>query len=201
MRKVTVFYAWQSDTPQRFSRYLIRMALEMAARRLNTDTALDVELTIDSDTQGVPGQPPVTDTILKKIGACDIFAPDLTFVAQTEGGKFIPNPNIMVEYGYALRAKSHAAMLPIMNTAFGPPENLPFDMGHLRHPIQYYASASAKNAERRAARKTLWWRSATRCASSLRSMSNHTSNEPRMTATTPRRSVTPRGGRACISSP
>jgi hypothetical protein len=155
MRKVTVFYAWQSDTHQRFNRHLIRMALEMAARRLNADKALNVELTIDSDTQGVPGQPPITDTILKKISACDIFAPDLTFVAQTEGGKFIPNPNVMVEYGYALRAKSQAAMLPIMNTAFGPPENLPFDMGHLRHPIQYYVSAAAKNAERRTARKTL----------------------------------------------
>jgi hypothetical protein len=99
MRKVSVFYAWQSDTPHRFNRYLIRMALEMAARRLNADQALDVELTIDSDTQGVPGQPPVTETILKKIDACDIFAPDLTFVAKTEVEKFIPNPNVMVEYG------------------------------------------------------------------------------------------------------
>jgi hypothetical protein len=52
MRKVTVFCAWQSDTPQRFNRYLIRMALEMTARRLNADQALDVELIIDSDTQG-----------------------------------------------------------------------------------------------------------------------------------------------------
>jgi hypothetical protein len=155
MTKITVFYAWQSDTPQRFNRYLIRMALEVAARRINEDTTLDVELHIDSDTQGVPGQPPITDTILKKIAECDVFAPDLTFVALTDDGKFVPNPNVMVEYGYALCAKSHAAMLAMMNTAFGPPENLPFDMGHLRHPIQYYASSTAKNAERRAARKTL----------------------------------------------
>ena len=155
MTKITVFYAWQSDTPQRFNRYLIRMALELAARRISEDTALNVELRIDSDTQGVPGQPPVTETILKKIEACDIFAPDLTFVAQTDGGKFVPNANVMVEYGYALRAKTHAAMLPVMNTAHGPPETLPFDMGHLRHPIQYHASPTAKNAERRAARKEL----------------------------------------------
>jgi hypothetical protein len=155
MRKITVFYAWQSDTPPRFNRYLIRMALEAAARRINDDPALDIELLIDSDTQGVPGQPPVTETILKKIEACDIFAPDLTFVAQTEGGKFVPNANVTVEYGYALHAKTHAAMLPLMNTAHGPPEKLPFDMGHLRHPIQYHASPTAKNAERRTARKEL----------------------------------------------
>jgi hypothetical protein len=155
MRKVTVFYAWQSDRPERFNRYLIRMALEVAARQISRDSALDVELRIDSDTQGVPGQPPVTETILRKIDACDIFAPDLTFVACTDGGKHIPNPNVMVEYGYALRAKTHAAMLPIMNTAFGPPESLPFDMGHLRHPIQYHVLPLAKDGARRAARKQL----------------------------------------------
>jgi hypothetical protein len=155
MRKITVFYAWQSDTPERFNRYLIRMALELAARKITADSELDVEMHIDADTQDVPGQPPVTETILKKIRACDIFAPDFTFVAQTDAGKFIPNPNVLVEYGYALRAKSYAAMLPIMNTAFGPPENLPFDMGHLRFPIRYFLSATAKNTERRAARKQL----------------------------------------------
>jgi hypothetical protein len=155
MRKITVFYAWQSDTPPRFNCYLIRMAVEAAARRINDDPALDIALHIDSDTQGVPGQPPVTETILKKIEACNIFCPDLTFVAQTDVGKFMPNANVMVEYGYALHAKTHAAMLPVMNTAHGPPEKLPFDMGHLRHPIQYHASPTVTNAERRAARKVL----------------------------------------------
>ena len=27
--------------------------------------------------------------------------------------------------------------MPVMNTAHGPPEKLPFDMGHLRDPMQY----------------------------------------------------------------
>jgi len=42
-----------------------------------------------------------------------------------------------------------------MNTAFGPPEELPFDMGHLRYPIQYSIAADATNAERREARAKL----------------------------------------------
>jgi hypothetical protein len=155
VRKIVVFYAWQSDTPQRLNRYLIRLALGVAAKRLSQDADLNVEVLIDSDTQGVPGQPPVTETILKKIDACDVFAPDLSFVASTDGGKLIPNPNVMIEYGYALKAKAHAAMMPVMNTAFGPPESLPFDMGHLRHPLQYFVSPTAKNAERRAARGRL----------------------------------------------
>jgi hypothetical protein len=43
----------------------------------------------------------------------------------------------------------------VMNTAYGTAEKLPFDMGHLRHPIRYELSATAKNAERRAVRKVL----------------------------------------------
>lgn len=61
----------------------------------------------------------------------------------------------MTEYGYALCAKTHAAMMPVMNTAFGPPEELPFDMGHLRHPIQYNVDPTAKPAQRRAVRRAL----------------------------------------------
>jgi hypothetical protein len=70
-------------------------------------------------------------------------------------GKLTPNPNVMLEYGYALRAKSHSVMIPVMNTAYGPPEKLPFDMAHLRHPLQYDLPATATNFERRTVRKAL----------------------------------------------
>lgn len=154
MRKITAFYAWQSDTPERFNRHLIRIALEAAAKRI-TDSTPDVELIVDYDTLGVPGTPPITDTILKKIAGCDIFIPDVTFVARTAGGKLIPNPNVMTEYGYALCAKTYVAMMPLMNTAFGAPQDLPFDMGHLRHPIQYCVEPTAKPGQRRAVRELL----------------------------------------------
>ena len=147
-KKIMVFYAWQSDTPPRFNRYLIRTALEMAARQINDEANSSIQIEIDSDTQDVPGQPPVTDTILRKITNCDIFAPDFTFVGKTKARKLLPNPNVLTEYGYALHAKSYEAMMPVMNTAYGPPEKLPFDMGHLRHPIQY--SAKIRRLKRRA---------------------------------------------------
>lgn len=155
MRKIVAFYAWQSDTPEKFNRKLIRIALEDAAKRITNDPTIDVQLIVDYDTEGVPGTPPISQTILNKIDACDIFIPDVSFVARTEAGKFVPNPNVMTEYGYALHAKSHAAMMPIMNTQFGPPEELPFDMGHLRFPIQYHAEADAADGPRRAVRRAL----------------------------------------------
>src|SRR5271157_4912175 len=155
MRKMTAFYAWQSDTPRSFNRDLIEIALKDAAKRITEDSSLGVEANIDSDTQGVPGTPPITDTILKKIENCHLFVPDVTFVARTENGKQVPNPNVMAEFGYALHAKTHAAIIAVMNTAFGLPEKLPFDMGHLRYPIQYLIETTANDSVRHGVRAEL----------------------------------------------
>jgi hypothetical protein len=155
MNEFVVFYAWQSDRLERLNRHLIRFALNLAAETISNDLSVGVRIRIDVDTEGVLGHVPVTDTILKKIAACDAFVPDLTFVAETDAGKLVCNPNVMLEYGYALHAKSHSVIMPVMNTAYGPAEKLPFDMGHLRHPIKYELPVTAKDAERRAVRRTL----------------------------------------------
>ena len=155
MRELSIFYAWQDDTEKRFNHFLIRTALEVAAERLNADTALGVKLSIDADTEGVPGWAPVTATILEKIELCDIFVPDVSFVCKTAAGKLVPNANVMFESGYAMHAVTFKAMTPVMNTFYGPPDKLPFDMGHLRHPISYIIDPASKNAERRAVRAKL----------------------------------------------
>ena len=155
MRTVTVFYAWQSDTPEQINRYLIRSALDAAAERITNDPTFDVTVLVDSDTQGVPGQPKVTDTILSKIDVCDIFVPDMSFVAQTKGGKLVTNSNVMIEFGYAMKARGLSVMMSVMNTAFGPPEKLPFDLGLIRHPIQYRLDPNVDDAARRAGREQL----------------------------------------------
>ena len=155
MKEFVVFYAWQSDRPERFNRYLIRFALNLAAKNISADPTVGIRVRIDADTEGVHGHCPVTETILKKIAGCDAFVPDLTFIASTEAGKLIPNPNVMLEYGYALDARSFSVMIPVMNTAYGAAKELPFDMGHLRFPVRYDLPAMAKNAERRVVRKAL----------------------------------------------
>ncbi|MEP3112122.1 hypothetical protein [Nisaea sp.] len=161
-RKITVFYAWQSDRPQNINRHFIRNALDEAAQRITEDAAIDAEVLIDVDTEGEVGTPPVTETILRKIAAADIFVPDLTFVARaeadktkTEADKLIPNPNVMIEYGYALKALSLSAMMPVMNTHYGLPKELPFDMRHIRHPTQYSAAPEITKGLRRELREKL----------------------------------------------
>lgn len=154
-RVITVFYAWQSDRDQKANRHFIRRALDDAATRINGDNALGVEIKIDADTEGVVGTPAVTETILGKIRSSDIFVPDLTFVAETDAGKRTPNPNVMVEYGYALRSLTFEAMMPVMNTHYGAPTELPFDLGHVRHPTQYNLPPDSADGERRAAQAAL----------------------------------------------
>lgn len=147
MRVFTLFYAWQSDRPSELCRSFISEALKSAAEKILETRQIIV--VVDSDTQGVPGTPPVSETILKKIENSDAFLADLTLVARTEDGKDAPNPNVLVEYGYALRDKGHARLILAMNTAFGPPESLPFDLRHLRHPMKFDAGPGLADGERR----------------------------------------------------
>lgn len=154
-RKITIFYAWQSDRPSNINRYFIRYALNIAAQRINDDSSSDIEVAIDSDTEGCVGTPPVTETILKKIRNADIFSADLTFVARTDDGKQIPNPNVLIEHGYALKALTFEAMMPIMNTFFGEAKELPFDLSHVRHPIKYCAPPEIPDGDRRKLREKL----------------------------------------------
>ena len=132
---------------------MVATALRTAAEEVGKMLGVDVE--IDSDTQDEPGTPPITDTILRKIRECDAFVGDMTFVAATEDGKLVTNPNVMGEYGYALSEKGTRRILLVMNTAFGPPEKLPFDLGHLRHPITFEAPLGIADSPRRAVRTAL----------------------------------------------
>lgn len=150
MATATIFYSWQSDTDARTNRSFIEKALGLAIDRLASDATVipalrDAELNLDKDTQGVAGSPPIAATILKKIEECSVFVADLTFVGETSRDlasrkmRLFPNPNVLIEYGYALRCHGHERLIGIVNTAFGEShsDNLPFDLRHLRWPITY----------------------------------------------------------------
>lgn len=156
----TIFFSWQADTPTKEGRNLIERALERAANRIGGDTNVEEavrDLEIDRDTKGAPGSPPIVETIFRKIDRAAIFVPDLTFVGKRLDGRPTPNPNVLVEYGWALKSLGHSRILPVMNTAFGTPtaETMPFDMIHLRHPILFNCSADATEESRRQEREVL----------------------------------------------
>lgn len=157
----TVFYAWQADTAPKTCRNLIESALQRALKQIATDAVIEAaireDLELDKDTKGVPGTPPVVDTIFRKIDAAAVFVSDLTFVGTRINGRPTPNPNVLIEYGWALRSLGHPHIVAVMNTAYGKPtrENLPFDLGHLRLPILYDCPEDADDEKRKAAREEL----------------------------------------------
>ena len=151
----TIFYSWQSDISKKINRNFIEDSLKKAIKRIGQEITVqealrDEEIKLDKDTKDVPGIPPIVDVIFEKISGCGIFVPDLTFVGKTKEDRLISNPNVLIEYGWALKEVSHSQIIPVMNTAFGDPswETLPFDMRHLRHPLTYHLKENAGPEER-----------------------------------------------------
>jgi hypothetical protein len=130
--KATVFYSWQSDTPGAGNRNLILQALEDAAKEIANDDSINVEPVIDRDTQGVAGSPDIGKTILDKIRTADVVVADVTIINQGFQGRLTPNPNVLVEVGYALAVHSESRLVLVQNLAFGVPEELPFDLRQKR---------------------------------------------------------------------
>jgi hypothetical protein len=159
---ITVFYSWQSDSPNNTNRGFIEQSLQKAIRNLGKEVSLqealrDDTIELDKDTKGIPGTPPIVESIFNKISECGIFVPDLTFVATTDGNRQVPNPNVLIEYGWALKSITHSRIVPVMNTAFGEPDaaSMPFDMRHLRNPITYHLEQSADPETRSLAKNQL----------------------------------------------
>jgi hypothetical protein len=141
--KTSIFFSWQSDTPTAIGRNFLRKALEEACKEIAAEACIDEalrdELVVDSDTQGEAGQPPIAETIFKKIDAAAVFVADVTFTAKRVDGRPTPNPNVLIEYGWALKSLSHSRVISVMNDAYGEPsaQTLPFDLAHVRWPIRF----------------------------------------------------------------
>lgn len=67
MDPVRIFYSWQSDRDRDVCGRFINIALEAAIEALQPKFV--EHLLLDSDTAGVAGTPPVSETILAKIRA------------------------------------------------------------------------------------------------------------------------------------
>jgi hypothetical protein len=147
-----VFYSWQSDVRAAACRTLIQDALEASVHAMIADGAVEVMPVIDRDTLNVPGAPDIGNTILSKIKSADAFVADVTIVGTISGKRPTPNPNVLVEVGYALHARGEGRVVLVQNTAFGTPESLPFDLRQKR--VLQFASSEA-DAERSVPRRQL----------------------------------------------
>jgi hypothetical protein len=158
----SIFFSWQADRPTEFNRNFIERALSLAKDKLTEDLTVepslrDASFFVDRDTKDVPGSPPIVETIFNKIDSACAFVADLTFVGKREDGRPTSNPNVLVEYGWALKSRAFSRIILVMNTAYGQPsdETLPFNLKHVRHPITYHLPEDADDAAKQTARSDL----------------------------------------------
>jgi hypothetical protein len=131
-----IFYSWQSDLPNATNRGFIQEALERAAQAVRADDSIEVEPVIDRDTAGVPGSPDIAATILEKIDQCDVFVCDVSIINSGGGGRPTPNPNVLIELGYALKRLGWKRIVMVFNSAFASVEDLPFDL-RMKRVLRY----------------------------------------------------------------
>ncbi|MET3726091.1 hypothetical protein [Sphingomonas trueperi] len=143
-REMTIFYAWQSDSPPATNRNAIRTALTLAAADVEAKRP-GVTLRIDEATRDMLGADNVPDSIRSKIEAADVFIGDVSVVTSAcpEGDKMrpCPNPNVTFEVGYAAAHLGWKRLILLLNVAFSRFEDLPFDFDRQR--VSSYKIASA----------------------------------------------------------
>jgi hypothetical protein len=155
-----IFYSWQSDTPREIGKNFVRKALDAAVASL--DVAEAERPGIDQDTAGVLGSPVIADTIFRKIREARIVVADVTLVGRAVSGKGgkrakrLINSNVALEVGYAIGIhNSDEVLLKVMNTHYGLPGELPFDLAHRRWPVQFQLAPDADETQREKALRAL----------------------------------------------
>jgi hypothetical protein len=173
MEAPIIFYSWQSDSSSANNRNFIGSRLDSIAKRASAKLGLPDGLIIDRDTKGVPGSPDIAATIFDKIESSAVFVADVTFVGESftkpreqptapapaqptaavavpacepTKPKKLPNPNVMVELGYALNSLGPERLVLVMNTAYGPVEDQVFDLKSRRFPVEYHLDDKSDRA-------------------------------------------------------
>jgi hypothetical protein len=134
-----VFWSWQSDRPSKLNRNFLKRVIVDAIQRAASELGLDERPEIDHDTQGEAGLVSIPETILRKIDEAAVFVADITPIAVSPDGKFVANPNVLIELGYAKKALGPERIILIWNSAWEGcrPEDLPFDLRHRRAPSTF----------------------------------------------------------------
>jgi len=145
MKKDIIFYSWQSDLPNADNRNFIKDCLEKAVKEANRD---DKYLEVDRDTSGMAGFPNIQQTILKKIEKANIFVADVSIISEMSlKGKRMPNPNVLFELGYAVKALGWERVICVFNEDYGRIDELPFDIK--QHRILSYSLNNKEKKDER----------------------------------------------------
>lgn len=130
MRKFKIFYSWQSDLPGNKTRNFIRECIDEAIDLAQESEAIEAER--DEATAGTTGSPNIVTTLFSKIDNCDLFIADLSlcFTGDRQNERKSPNPNVLLELGYAVKTLGWERVICLCNSDYG--NKYPFDIAHNR---------------------------------------------------------------------
>lgn len=130
MQKFKIFYSWQSDLPGNKTRNFIRECIDEAIDLAQESETVEAER--DEATAGTTGSPNIVTTLFSKIDNCDLFIADLSlcFTEDRQNEKKSPNPNVLLELGYAVKTLKWERVICLCNTDYG--DKYPFDIAHNR---------------------------------------------------------------------
>ena len=130
--KCTIFYSWQSDLPNKDNRSFIENCIKKAIKKLKVGFEPTLALTIDRDTQETIGTPDIAGTIFDKIAKADIFICDISIINNNSQSRKCPNPNVLLELGYAIKTLGWDRIICFYNVNYGTITDIPFDLRHRR---------------------------------------------------------------------
>jgi hypothetical protein len=156
-KEIIVFYSWQSHSSKKYNQRLIEDAIESAIESVQAILAPEWNCTIklDRDTRERSGSVEIANTILEKIRNSTMVIADVTAVLSSpDGMHHYPNPNVMLELGYAARALGWNRVVGVCNEHKCSVKQLPFDITHRRlTPYRCSTNVEVDSAEKSLAAK------------------------------------------------
>lgn len=134
-----IFYSWQSDLPNKHNRGFIEDCIKRTVKKYKDTIAIEA----DRDVKNNTGSPDIANTIFDKIDDCDLFVADISIINKSKCKIFrgkarpTPNPNVLLELGYAAATLGWDRIVCIYNTDYSELDALPFDLR--QHRITDYS--------------------------------------------------------------
>lgn len=148
-----VFWSWQADLKKNINKHFIGDCLANAVKQINRKRDSGIILVIERDTKNKTGAPNIVSTVFGKINDCQVFVGDVSIV-QDGNLRSFPNPNVLIELGYALKCVAEDDLLLVFNKAYGEVDKMPFNIMQKRL-FPYSLTENATDPERRKTIKSM----------------------------------------------
>ena len=140
----TIFYSWQNDLDHKTHRYFIEKCIKKALKSVKKEAHIIVDY--DRDTKGLNGSPDIMTAIFNKIEKSVLFICDISIVNSEANQKKTPNPNVLIELGFAVHKLGWDRTICLFDSNSGKIEELPFDIRQKR--VTVFDPCSENEVER-----------------------------------------------------